>query len=82
MNGHDQRAALELAAELGARGGIVRRLVVELVELQAITDRAGAPDDVCGRCGTALVQPARGRRRRWCSDRCRKAAARESGNET
>lgn len=27
-------------------------------------------------CGAPIVQPARGRRRRWCSDRCRKAAER------
>ena len=27
-------------------------------------------------CGSPIVQPARGRRRRWCSDRCRKATER------
>lgn len=27
-------------------------------------------------CGKPVVQPARGRRRRWCSDRCRKSTQR------
>jgi hypothetical protein len=27
-------------------------------------------------CGSPILQPARGRRRRWCSDRCRKATER------
>ncbi|MFI5501155.1 hypothetical protein ACIA5E_19020 [Nocardia asteroides] len=26
----------------------------------------------CPRCGSAIEQPARGRRRRWCSDECRR----------
>jgi hypothetical protein len=29
----------------------------------------------CGNCGEAVDQPVTGRRRRWCSERCRKAAA-------
>lgn len=29
-------------------------------------------------CGAEIVQPRTGRRRRWCSDRCRKAAERRA----
>lgn len=38
------------------------------------------PDDTeqegCAGCATELMQPATGRRRRWCSERCRSRARR------
>jgi uncharacterized protein with PIN domain len=74
VNRAEQAALLRLAADLGARGGIVRRLAVELVQLrQMATD----PDaDRCEECSGPLVQPATGRPRRYCGDRCRQRAHR------
>lgn len=53
--------------------GIVRRLAVE-VRLGGVP----ADADVCPRCGAPIAQPATGRRRRFCSDRCRVAEAQSS----
>lgn len=37
---------------------------------------AETADGACLKCGNALTQPERGRRRSFCSDRCRVAAHR------
>jgi len=51
--------------------GAVRRAA------QLVAQRPAPPGpDQCRGCGAPLTQPATGRRRRWCSDRCRK----RSGN--
>jgi hypothetical protein len=39
---------------------------------------AETADGKCLKCGNALTQPDRGRRRSFCSDRCRVAAHREA----
>ena len=57
--------ALRIAREWAAARGLTVTLVVD--EEAALT--------VCA-CGAPLIQPARGRRRRWCSDRSRKVAER------
>lgn len=69
-----------VAADLDARGypfaGTVRRTARLL--LTVVTGDTVAAGDVagCAGCGAALVQPATGRRRRWCSERCRSRARR------
>ena len=51
--------------------GVLRRAARAVAHLPA-----PAGPDQCQGCGAPLTQPATGRRRRWCSDRCRK----RSGN--
>lgn len=38
------------------------------------TENRRMPTDRCERCGDPIVQPATGRRRRYCSDACRQSA--------
>ena len=67
------RMLSHVAADLESRGygnvGVIRVAARELS-----TMRPAPKDDACGRCGDAVVQPATGRRKRWCSARCRRAA--------
>ena len=51
--------------------GVIRRAAQLVARLPA----PPGPDQ-CQGCGAELSQPPTGRRRRWCSDRCRK----RSGN--
>lgn len=91
MTGDDLPRLLALAADdLSHRGyppaGIVRRGARELLTLAervaaleaelARHRRQAAEGDGCPVCGAEVPQPARGRRRVYCSDRCRKARAR------
>lgn len=79
MNGTEDprelaRLLLLLADTIDAPGaavtaGVLRRAARAVAELPAPPD-----PDRCRGCGTPLTQPATGRRRRWCSDRCRKRA--------
>ena len=74
------RVGLNLADDLDGRmmpssAALVRRLC------RAVTAGPLEPaEDTCPWCGAAVVQPARGRHRRWCSDACRKAAAKRRRN--
>lgn len=52
-------------------GGVLRNAARRLLELSASTPSPVRADG-CAGCGAALVQQATGRRRRWCSERCRK----------
>lgn len=65
------RQGTYVAADLEERGyplvGIVRQLAREVA---GIGDTGS--DDGCAGCGTELVQPWTGRRRRWCSETCRR----------
>jgi hypothetical protein len=67
MNDPDIRLLLLIADSLDRQqqtgsAGVIRRAARRLAELQ--TD---APDtDVCAGCGSEIVQPRTGRRRRWC----------------
>jgi hypothetical protein len=58
------------AAELDRRGwpraGIIRQAVRLLLE---VPDETG---NGCPECGAELAQPATGRRRKWCSESCRR----------
>ena len=49
--------------------GVLRRAARLVAQLPA----PPGPDQ-CQGCGAELSQPPTGRRRRWCSDRCRKRA--------
>jgi hypothetical protein len=64
------RLLVILSDDLTRRGipgaGLLRRAARLIVELEA---RTPAPE-ACA-CGNVIVQPARGRGRVWCSDRCR-----------
>jgi hypothetical protein len=71
----DERVAFSkllsrIAADLERRGypgaGAIRRAAIGVVV-------ADAPPDRCV-CGRALVHPPTGRRRKWCSERCRRRA--------
>ena len=73
------RQLTAVAAILDARGfpltGIVRQAAVELATHRCAT---GEADDGCPDCGGPVLQPARGRPRRYCSPACRKRAARRN----
>jgi hypothetical protein len=58
--------------------GCVRRAARKLAELAA---RQPGPS-TCEHCGKPVVQPASGRRRRYCSGKCRKRAARRRGTQS
>lgn len=68
-----------VADDLEFRGyqaaGIVRRLAAEVAQLPEPGIEPGAPAP-CPQCGRPIEQPATGRRRTWCSDRCRRSAHR------
>lgn len=49
----------------------VRRAARALLHLSMINGHGGDPDG-CPGCGRTVHQPERGRRRRWCSERCRR----------
>ena len=59
------------ASDLERRGlayhGVVRRAARMLATLEA-----GADGEGCRGCGAELVQPPTGRRRKWCSESCRR----------
>ena len=58
-------------------GGVVRRIA------NALDGVEPAPTDGhCPGCGGELVQPATGRRRVWCGDRCRDRARKRPGKRT
>lgn len=62
--------------------GIIRRAALRLVELEQENARlraeiAPTPPGVCPIDGETFEQPRTGQRRRYCSDRCRKAASRK-----
>jgi hypothetical protein len=71
------------AAELEHRGiplaPIVRRGARTLVEVLAELDalRPDQAEQPCPTCGAEVTQPPTGRRRRYCSDRCRHRAAKQ-----
>ena len=63
------RLLAQVAAGLDERrAGIVRQAVHLLLE---VPDHATA-GDTCAGCGAELDQPATGRPRKWCSERCRR----------
>lgn len=80
------RTVNEWADDLNSRGipaGIARALAllvvedgrqIERLERQLAALRGPGP---CPVCGGSLKQPATGRRRRYCSDRCRRRAHRD-----
>jgi hypothetical protein len=60
--------------------GLCRQAAQRLLELSAaLADRGGdvASGERCLRCGVAIQQKATGRHRKWCSDKCRRAAEKE-----
>ena len=64
------RLLAQVAADIERRGlpyhGVIRQGVHLLLEL---------PDDTgegCAGCGAELVHPATGRRRKWCTEACRR----------
>lgn len=63
-----------VADDLAHRGypaaGIVQRAARELALLERPSD------DACPVCGGVVVQPATGRRRTYCCDRCKRRANR------
>jgi hypothetical protein len=75
-------ALLFVAEDLDRRAypfaGAVRQGARRLAELEAWGNR-GAPG-ACPGCGVGVTQPARGRRRIYCSERCRRRRGRV-GNE-
>ena len=72
MSRHLARDLLLVAEDLDGKGyllvGVIRRAARLLAELE-LEDR---PDDGCQGCGGRLDHPATGRRRVWCSERCRR----------
>lgn len=78
------RAVMFVADDLEDRGypfvGVIRRAARELAELRRQLQAQEQPSERCEWCGAKLVQPERGRRRRFCSDAHRKAAGRKSEN--
>lgn len=54
--------------------GVVRRLCAALTESGAAPPDTNSSDDLCPMCGAPLVHRTGGRRRRFCSDRCRSRA--------
>jgi hypothetical protein len=76
------RDLLESASELEARGylgsGLLRRAARAIAE--HVRDEGAT--SVCPRCGDPVTQPRTGRRRTWCSSRCRKAAAKRGRKST
>lgn len=69
------RFGLVIARDLGRRGYPFAEQVEELAQLVLNRAAVAAPEDRCPWCGGPIVQPAKGRRRRWCSDACRFAAS-------
>lgn len=65
------RAAADLDARGWPYGPVVRAGARALLEVPATN-----PGPSCNACGKALIQPATGRHRRWCSERCRSRARR------
>jgi endogenous inhibitor of DNA gyrase (YacG/DUF329 family) len=74
------RLALVIADELDRRSfpfaGVVRSLARDVLE-----HRCDVPEAACPSCGGPVEQPARGRRRLYCSPRCRWAAKRRRASE-
>lgn len=72
-----QAAAL---TDHGQDVGIIRLAARRLVEQAAQLDLATVDVDgdatTCQGCGGPVVQPDTGRRRKWCSERCRDRARR------
>lgn len=74
------RLLLEAADDLEAQGflgmGLLRRAARRIAECRCQDDSGF----VCPRCGESVTQPALGRRRVYCTDRCRWAASKEARN--
>lgn len=74
------RAVVVSADDLEHRGwlraGLLRQAARRLVELSAEVDglRVARAGEGCAVCGAPLTQPARGRRRLYCSTACRRSA--------
>jgi hypothetical protein len=76
-----------IASDLESRGyehtGPLRQAARLLVgspdDAHGLDDEQTAGEPRCGWCGGPLVRQARGRPRRWCSARCRRAAQRPKG---
>ncbi len=59
--------------------GAIRVAARRLVELERQAAEADRSATGCGWCGAPLEQPATGRRRRYCSDACRRRAGGNGG---
>ncbi len=73
------RVLLALASDFESRDatvsvGVLRQAARLLSECRC----HATGSEACPRCGAEIVQPTTGRRRRFCSDRCRVATAQES----
>lgn len=62
----------DLDRRLYPYAGVVRRLV------RAVLEALDTDEHGCRGCGGELVQPPTGRRREWCSERCRKRHGRKA----
>lgn len=78
VNAADQQLVRDLlttAGELERRGyfgtGLLHRAARRITELAVYAPAEAA----CPVCGSTIKQPSRGRRRRYCCDRCRWAAS-------
>lgn len=64
------RMLAAIAADLDRRGYPSTGLLRDAA--RALLDHRDLDPNGCRRCGTPLTQPATGRRRVWCSERCRR----------
>lgn len=61
--------------------GTVRRMAQALA-LLAGGEPIAEPGPTCAGCGVPVDQPATGRPRRWCSERCRDRSRKDPGKGT